>query len=217
MLNLSQYDLWLFDCDGVILQSNLIKSTAMYQVALHFSNENVAELFKQYHQENAGITRYIKFKYLFETLLNRQLFEDDYQQALVMFGQLCTEKLIACPLTKGAENFLLQRAGGGNKFIISAGTEIELQHVFEKKELDTLFSGIYGGPRTKFEIFSDVLACYPNSKPLFFGDAKADYIVAKKFDIDFVFLSDYTEFTNWRNFFRQKDNVKIIKNFSEFF
>jgi len=216
MLNLSQYDLWLFDCDGVILQSNQIKSNAMYQVALHFSDEKVAELFQQFHQENAGITRFIKFKYLFEILLNRRLFDDDYQQALVMFGQLCTEELIACPLTKGAEEFLLQRAGGESKFIISAGTEIELQHIFAKKGLDRLFSGIYGGPRTKFEIFSDVLACYPNSKSIFFGDAKADYLVAKKFKIDFVFISDYTEFSDWRRFFHQKDNVKIINNFSEF-
>jgi len=60
MKNLSLYDLWLFDCDGVILQSNKIKSQTMYQVALHFSDEKTALLYQQYHQDNAGFTRFKK-------------------------------------------------------------------------------------------------------------------------------------------------------------
>lgn len=215
MKNLSQNDLWLFDCDGVILQSNQIKSQTMYQVALHFSDEKIAQSFQLYHQENAGFTRFKKFTYLFEILLKRQSFENEYQQALTMFSQICMDQLIECPLTKEAENFLLTIPDGHEKFIISAASEVDLQHIFHKKGLDHLFTGIYGGPRTKVEIFSDVLANYPNSNPIFFGDAKADYLVAEKYNIDFVFLSDYTEFTDWKNFFDQIDNVKIINNFSE--
>lgn len=215
MKNLSKYELWLFDCDGVILQSNQIKSQTMYQVALHFSDENTAQLYQQYHQNNAGFTRFKKFTYLFETLLNRQSFEDDYQQALTMFSQMCMDQLIECPLTKDAENLLLQLPEGAHKYIISAASEVDLQHIFAKKGLDHLFTGIYGGPRTKTEIFSDVLACHPNSKPIFFGDAKADYLVAEKYNVDFVFLSGYTEFTDWKSYFHQKNNIKIINNFSE--
>ncbi len=215
MKPLSQYDLWLFDCDGVILQSNQIKSQAMYQVALHFSDEKTARSFQQYHQINAGFTRFKKFNYLFDTLLNRQSFEEDYQQALVMFSQMCIGQLIDCPLTQDAEKLLLQIPKSADKYIISAAAEVDLQHVFAKKGLDHLFAGINGGPRTKVEIFADVLACHPNSKAIFFGEAKADYLVAEKYNIDFVFLSDYTDFEDWESYFHQKQNVKIINNFSE--
>ena len=217
MTILSQYDLWLFDCDGVILQSNQIKSQTMYQVALHFSDEKTAKTFQQYHQINAGFTRFKKFTYLFETLLNRQSFEDDYQKALMMFSQMCMEQLIECPLTANAEKLLTQIPENNHKYIISAASETDLQHIFAEKELDHLFTDIYGGPRTKTEIFADVLARYPNAKPIFFGDAKADYLVAEKYNVDFVFLSDYTDFPDWKAYFRQKNNVKIIKNFSGLF
>lgn len=200
MKNLSLYELWLFDCDGVILQSNEIKSQTMYQVALHFSDEKTALLFQQYHQDNAGFTRFKKFKYLFEVLLNRKSFEEDYQQALVMFSQMCMDQLIDCPLTKDAEKFLLQITDGSPKYIISAASEEDLQHIFSEKGLDHLFTGIYGGPRTKTEIFADVLACHSNLKPIFFGDAKADYLVAEKYNVNFVFLSGYSEFTGWKGY-----------------
>lgn len=216
MKNLSLYDLWLFDCDGVILQSNEIKSQTMYQVALHFSDEKTALLFQQYHQDNAGFTRFKKFKYLFEVLLNRKSFEEDYQQALVMFSQMCMDKLIDFPLTKDTEKFLLQITDGSPKYIISAASEEDLQHILSEKGLDHLFTGIYGGPRTKTEIFSDVLACHPNLKPIFFGDAKADYLVAEKYNVNFVFLSGYTEFTGWKSYFHKNEKVNIINDFSEF-
>ena len=215
MMNLFKYDLWLFDCDGVILQSNQIKSQAMYQVALHFSDEQTASTFQQYHQKNAGVTRFIKFKYLFETLLAQNHFEDNYQLALTMFGELCVEKLIESSLTKDAVLFLNNINQAFPKIIISAGTQIELQHIFSEKGLDHLFSQINGGPRTKFEIFTDVLAQYPNATPLYFGDAEADYIVAKQYNIDFVFVSGYSEFSGWKDFFKDKKQVKIINDFSE--
>lgn len=69
-------------------------------------------------------------------------------------------------------------------YILSAASEIDLQRIFSEKGLDHLFTGIYGGPRTKIEIFSDILACHQNSKPIFFGDAKADSLVAEKYNVD---------------------------------
>lgn len=228
MLNLSKYDLWLFDCDGVILQSNKIKSEAMYQVALHFSQkilgdtedtclaENIAIKYQQHHMENAGVTRFLKFRYLFETLLEQTEYEHEYQQTLTLFGHLCVEKLIQCSPTKGVEDFLTSIDKTQHKYIISAGTESELNHVFSKNNLAQYFQAIYGGPRTKSEIFADVLARYPNAKPLYFGDALADHIVAQEYDVDFVFVSDYTEFKGWQEYFAQYPKVEIIQDFAHF-
>jgi len=232
-MDLSQYNLWLFDCDGVILDSNKIKSQVMYQVALHFANDDIATQFQRYHQENAGITRFVKFEYLFTQLLKMPIteqgnavdcpnsFKQCYQQALTLFGELVVEQLIASPETAGILDFLASLPTAQQKYIVSAGTETELNHVFQQKNLNHYFDGIYGGPRAKAEIFADIFKQHPQAKPLYFGDAKADHIVAEQFGVDFVFVSDYSEFHQWQSYFKtvikQSHKVKLINNFIALF
>ena len=53
MLDISKYDYAIFDCDGVILNSNKIKSNAFAQSLNGESNDLVAN-FIEYHKQNGG-------------------------------------------------------------------------------------------------------------------------------------------------------------------
>jgi len=53
-----------------------------------------------------------------------------------------------------------------------------------------------------------------SGKTLYIGDSRLDYEVAKKFQYDFIFMTDYTQFTQWKDFFGDKPDVKIINNLS---
>ena len=53
----------VFDCDGVLLNSNKIKTQAFYKCALPYG-EKYATMLADYHIENGGISRNYKFKYL---------------------------------------------------------------------------------------------------------------------------------------------------------
>ena len=54
-----------------------------------------------------------------------------------------------------------------------------------------------------------------SEKPIeavFFGDSKKDYEISLKSDLKFVFVSDYSSFKNFKDFFSNKEN-EVIKNF----
>ena len=48
---------------------------------------------------------------------------------------------------------------------------------------------------------------------VFIGDSRYDYEVAWQFDLDFFFMTNYTEFKDWKLYFADKD-VVILKNFT---
>ena len=67
MKNLKSYKNLIFDCDGIVLNSNKIKTEAFKEVVYQYGNEAAEELVK-YHVMNGGISRYEKFNYFFETI-----------------------------------------------------------------------------------------------------------------------------------------------------
>ena len=69
MNNIYNYDFFIFDCDGVILESNKLKSDA-FSEALPNEPSHLVEEFISYHKNNGGVSRYEKFKYYFEILFS---------------------------------------------------------------------------------------------------------------------------------------------------
>jgi len=69
-MELSKYKTWFFDCDGVLLDSNRLKSEAFYEVALPCGKEN-AQALVEYNKRLGGVTRFEKFKHFFESILEK--------------------------------------------------------------------------------------------------------------------------------------------------
>ena len=67
MFNILNYDYLIFDCDGVILDSNRLKSQAFSDALPDESLEQV-KTFVEYHKEHGGISRYEKFRYYFREM-----------------------------------------------------------------------------------------------------------------------------------------------------
>ena len=63
MININDYDYFIFDCDGVIINSNEIKNEAFREV-LKDENGNLVIDFINYHQQNGGVSRYEKNFYI---------------------------------------------------------------------------------------------------------------------------------------------------------
>ena len=78
MKNLNQYSTLIFDCDGVILNSNFQKIEAYRNAAIKFgANIHEAEALVKYHIERTGISRNIKFHYFLDTIMGRKPTEED--------------------------------------------------------------------------------------------------------------------------------------------
>ena len=215
LTNILQYKSYFFDCDGVVLDSNQIKSDGFYQVGLPYGHDYANRL-RLYHQENGGISRYVKLRYFLEEILGRFEVSEQLNTLQEAYAESIKEKLYEARLIAGLRDFLDLLPKSAKKYIVSGSDEDELNEVFTKKGLKHEFDGIYGSPRTKWEVLEDLGAEKKIEYPaVFFGDAKVDYLVAKDFEMDFVFINEVTDFTDWQDFFREKE-VIIAKNFCEF-
>jgi phosphoglycolate phosphatase-like HAD superfamily hydrolase len=64
----ADYDTLVFDCDGVILDSNRIKSAAFRTVTAPFGAEASAR-FLDYHHRHGGISRNEKFAHFLDAIV----------------------------------------------------------------------------------------------------------------------------------------------------
>ena len=56
--------LHIFDCDGVLISSNKLKTETFYDIASKFVPKNLVKKFIDFHKANGGVSRWEKFSYL---------------------------------------------------------------------------------------------------------------------------------------------------------
>lgn len=207
----------LFDCDGVILNSNKVKTEA-FEAVVHPFGEEVKSLFLQYHLSNGGVTRQQKFRYLFENILKMRVDIDLYNDLLNQYSKECIAGLINCEISSGLlPLFEILTQMNARAFVVSGGAQVELNHVFRVLGIDHLFEGIFGNPLNKYEIVSclDKDFGLNRDRTIFFGDSRYDYEVASKNGLEFVFCHKWSEFEGWSEYFINK-KVLIVEDLLEF-
>ena len=64
-MKITDYKTIVFDCDGVVLDSNKIKTQAFFNSAISYGEIKAQELVN-YHIERGGVSRYKKFEWFIE-------------------------------------------------------------------------------------------------------------------------------------------------------
>jgi phosphoglycolate phosphatase-like HAD superfamily hydrolase len=202
---LAQYGTLVFDCDGVILDSNQIKTEAFREVALPYGSEAAAALVK-YHVENGGISRFRKFQYFLDEILLEAATPERVTALATKYGDCVYKGLLSCSVTPGLKE-LRQQTQGMGWMIVSGGADDELRRVFDQRGLAPLFDkGIFGSPSTKDEIFGRLLSSQMLNLPaLFVGDSRYDHEASRRAGLDFVFASRWTEFSGWPAYCNQHE------------
>lgn len=211
MFNLGKYKTLVFDCDGVVLNSNKVKTQAFYDVAKIYGHEP-AKALKIHHMQNGGISRYKKFEYLLTKILKKPIHQVELDGLLLHFSKKVKNALLACEVAEGLEE-LRKKTNHTKWFIVSGGDQGELREVFSERDLDGLFDGgIFGSPDTK-DLILEREVNYKNIQfpALFIGDSEYDYEAANRAGLDFIFLSGWTEFSGHKNFFLQKNIVTVAR------
>ncbi len=209
-MDLTKYRTVFLDCDGVLLDSNRIKSDAFYDVARSVDPDpghRNALAFLEYHQANGGITRFEKFRHYFHSILQDPRAAEKVETALSDFGTMVKRRLLVCDYIPGALEFLKLHKSMP-LHVVSGGAEEELLEVFAQRGIAPYFRSINGGPRTKFQIIESLLGTAAGPY-LYVGDARLDYEVAAHFSFDFVFVSGKSEFHGHADFFRGKDVLVV--------
>ena len=190
----------IFDCDGVVLDSNKVKIQAFYQADLPYGEE-AAQALVDYHVSHGGISRYKKFALFLEEIVPAYAagcIGPNLEALLDSYAMQVKQGLLTCEVAPGLQD-LREKTKDAKWLIVSGVDQEELREVFAQRGLAELFdSGIFGSPDTKDAILARELASGNIQQPaLFLGDSKYDYQAAQQAGLDFVFLSGWSEIKDW--------------------
>lgn len=206
-MQITYYQTLVFDCDGVVLNSNRLKTEAFRAAALPWG-QAAGEALVAYHVANGGVSRYAKFTYFLDHILPDYAPDavpgrdgPDMQTLLDSYAQAVRAGLMSCEVAEGLQ--ALRAATSQSRWlIVSGGDQSELRDIFAARGLDKYFDGgIYGSPDTKDTIIARELARGNIIHPaLFLGDSRYDLQAARTAGLDFMFVSKWTELSEWRTF-----------------
>ena len=200
----------ILDCDGVVLNSNQIKTEAFRTAALPYGRE-AAEALVKHHILYGGISRYAKFEYFLSHIACKRPALGELDQLLATYAHETKTGLMRCEIAPGIYDLRADTADV-RWILVSGSDQNELREIFSLRGLDTLFEGgVFGCPETKSIIFDRELEsgniCLP---AVYVGDTRHDYEVATQAGLDFVFAHAWTEFEGWKEFFEGK-SVSVME------
>jgi len=199
---IQEYKSIVFDCDGVILNSNVVKTEAYFRTAKNLgASDGQAKALVDYHVKLGGISRYHKFDYYLREILKQTATAEAIQVLLDEFARELEVGLMECEVASGLQ--ALREATPNAKWsILSGGDQQEIRTLFAKRHLANFFNGgLFGSPDNKDEVLTREKANGNLQLPaLFIGDSKYDYEAATRAGLDFIFVTDWTEVEDWREY-----------------
>lgn len=177
----------IFDFDGVILESAVIKTQAFGKVVEDYPKEQ-ADVFVAYHMTHMGISRHVKFRYFIEEILKEPYTEEKEKALADAFERIVYKQVMQCPFVSGAEEFLENNYQKYDFYIASGTPNDEMQRIIKGRHLTEYFKEVYGTPLKKSEIIEKILGKhgYSRDEVFFVGDANTDLNAATETHIGFI-------------------------------
>jgi phosphoglycolate phosphatase-like HAD superfamily hydrolase len=202
---LKNYETLIFDCDGVILDSNKIKEQNINTVSSKYLEETKLKEFINFFNSNPGVPREIKIqKFIKDRPILSEILKD--------YNKLNLISLKNAPIVAGFKDYITSIMNLKiNKYVVSGGDQDELLEVLDFKGLSKYFNFVLGGPNTKYQ---NVDKLKINNKTLYFGDSQLDYEVCEHYYFDFVYVKGYTD---RELVFKYKSSIRkyVINNFND--
>jgi|SRR3972149_175475 len=175
------------DFDGVIIDSVDIKTNAFAEMFRPYGSDIEAKVV-EYHLAHGGVSRFEKFKYYYERLLNRSIDETQIQQLGNQFSELVLIKVLEAPFVDGAfETLMKLKALNIPTYLVTGTPQEEIQYILKMRGLEDFFSGVYGAPAKKEHIVHSIIkqSHYSPDACLYVGDALTDYSAAQQNGLHF--------------------------------
>lgn len=205
----------MFDCDGVVLDSNVVKTEAYFRTAKNLgATDAQAQALVDYHVKLGGISRYHKFEWYLHEVLQQPVTDVAIQALLDEFARELEVGLLECPIAEGLQD-LREATPSVNWMILSGGDQQEIRTLFTRRNLAKYFDGgLFGSPENKDTVLAREKASGNLQLPaLFIGDSKYDFEAATRASLDFVFLSDWTEVADWKDYCKAH-GIEVRNNIS---
>lgn len=190
----SSVQLIVLDFDGVVIESNAVKTEAFREVFSRFPDH--AEAAMAYHAANAWKSRYDKIDYLLGTL-GRPDDRPLREELAAEFSRRTLGHLRTVPFVRGAREFLEEFARRVPLYLASVTPQADLDQTLADRGLRHYFRDAYGCPPwTKVEAVRAALArqgCEPPQAVLV-GDSPGDRRAAQEAGVEFIARRSDTAF-----------------------
>ena len=218
MRPLAEYDVFIFDCDGVILDANKLKIEAM-QYAIDSAGFSPAESLAccDYFAQNFGRSRFHHVQHFLDVILSIALADKDaiYTFILDAYSAQCKELYLSANLTSGFLDFIAANPTQ-IKYVASGSAQEELRWVFTQRALSMHFSDVLGSPTAKPDILADIIARHSiDSRFLMIGDAVSDFEASQKNKIDFLGYLKHSTVLDKMQALSKTHSFKTIIDWSE--
>jgi phosphoglycolate phosphatase-like HAD superfamily hydrolase len=199
----------VFDCDGVLFDTNGVKAENIRQAVSERYDAMTTNRFVDYFVRHNGVPREVKVAAFFPD-------PSDREAILSRYNALNASTLSSVPVDPSARTLLDRLSPSGTAaveppaYVISGGSEGEVRALLAAAGILGYFREVLGGPTTKHEHLRRLRLGEP---VCYFGDSLHDYEVAAELGLDFVFLTRYTQFCEWLAFFADKPEVSVMYDF----
>lgn len=184
----SKYKVIFWDFDGVLMNSNQIRDLGFIRVLSDYPKPKVDQLMS-FHQKNGGLSRYVKFRYFFEEILNEEISEEEVNRWAEKFSVIMRELLIDDSLLiDETMHFVKNNYDKRKMHIVSGSDQTELRHVCRELDIAKYFNSINGSPTPKTDLVREIILSnnYKISDCVLIGDSINDKHAAENNSITFV-------------------------------
>lgn len=197
----------LWDFDGVIIDSMDVREKGFREVLSNYPEEQVESLLK-YHRQNGGLSRYVKFRYFQEEILQEEVDEQKVGRMAEEFSEIMRKELTTKDkLIPEVLKFIEAHHDHIEMHVVSGSDGDELRFLAGKLEISHYFKTIQGSPEPKISLVKNIVNKfdYKREEVCLIGDSINDYDAARVNGIDFF---------GYNNSFLKSKGLKYIKSFS---
>ena len=184
----SDFEVILWDFDGVIIDSNSVREFGFREVLKEFNPKQVEQLI-DFHNANGGWSRYVKFRYFYEVILKRPISEGQVQELANRFSSIMVESLPNPELLiEETVRFIQEMYSQGKQMHIASGSDgNELRSLCAQLGLSKYFLSINGSPTPKPALVKSIVynGNISASNYCLIGDAVNDFEAAKSNNVRF--------------------------------
>lgn len=177
-----------FDFDGVIVDSAPIKTAAFAKMFRKYGPD-IERRVVDYHLAHQGISRFDKFRYSYENILNVSIDQNTLTMLGQEFSRLVLSSVIASPQIPGImENLIELHSLQIPTYVVSGTPDEEIRYIVRMKRLNHYFTAVYGSPPQKIDILRNIINQnnYAALNCLFLGDSLTDFEAAREASVKFL-------------------------------
>ena len=178
----------IWDFDGVILLSDDVRIYGFRKIFEEHSSENIEKII-EFHENNGGLSRYVKIKYFYEEILNKTITVDEVNRLAEKFSLIMKSALIDKQLLNSEWLELMKSIDQKYIHSIASGSdEKELNYLCNELGIAQYFKVIKGSPIAKKDLVKNILkrSRYNKTNFILIGDAINDKEAAESNDIKFI-------------------------------